>query len=171
LHGCTNARAKQNSSPEKRTERKNVESFLKMKKIGELTQRHQWVKRQREEGKRTFRAIGKELGIGGQRVAQIYWEAVSELKAERNNPYCGLTTRAANILFYNEIRTPQAVRELWDGKKLQVEIGRGLGVATRNEILRWAGIEEPVEAEAKRCRLCGRKLSGPTRAASYEHLR
>jgi hypothetical protein len=141
--------------------------FLKMKKIGELTQRHQWVKRQRDEGKRTFRAIGKELGIGAQRVAQIYWEALSELKAEQNNPYCGLSTRAANILFYNEIRTPQGVRELWDGKKLQVRIGRGLGVATRNEILRWAGIEEPVEAEVKRCPLCGRKLASNLRSSSF----
>jgi hypothetical protein len=129
-----------------------------MKKIGELTQRHQWVKRQREERKQSFRAIGKELGIGGQRVAQIYQEALSGLKAERENPYCGLSRRAANILFYNEIGTPQELRGLWDGKKLRVRLERGLGVATRNEILRWAGIEEPVGAEIKRCRLCGRKL-------------
>jgi hypothetical protein len=148
-----------------------MQSHFKMKKIGELSERQQWVKRQREEGKRTFRAIGKELGIGGQRVAQIYQEAVSGLKAERDNPYCGLSQRAANILLYNEIYTPEAVRGLWDGKKLRVRMRHGLGVVTRNEILRWAGIEEPVEAEVKRCPLCGRKLSGPTRAASYEHLR
>jgi hypothetical protein len=117
-----------------------------MKKIGELTQRQRWVKAQREKGKRTFRSIGKELGIGGQRVAQIYHEAVWEAKAQRDNPYRGLSRRAANILFYNEIRTRQEIGERWDGKELSLRVRRGLGVATRNEILRWAGLEEPVKS-------------------------
>lgn len=129
-----------------------------MKKIGELSEREQWVKREREEGKRTFVGIGKELGIGGQRVAQIYHSAVWGKKAEQEHPYRGLGTRAANILFYNEIEDREGVRAVWNGTRLVVRMRRGLGVATRNEILRWAGIKEPVAAEVRRCRLCGRKL-------------
>lgn len=129
-----------------------------MKKIGELSEREQWVKREREEGKRTFRAIGKELGIGGQRVAQIYHCAIWEVKAEAEHPFRGLGRRAANLLFYNGIEDRAGVRALWDGKKLGLELRRGVGVVTRAEIMRWAGIKEPVAAEVRRCRLCGRKL-------------
>jgi hypothetical protein len=129
-----------------------------MKKIGELREREEWVKAQREEGKRTFRAIGKDLGVGGQRVAQIYQEALSTLKAERNHPYCGLSWRAANILSYNDIRSAGELKSRWNGQKFELRFSRGLGVVIRKEMLRWAKIEEPPQPEVKRCRLCGRKL-------------
>ena len=129
-----------------------------VKKIGELSEREGVVKRMREEQKRTYVSIGRELGIGAQRVAQIYHRAVWEVKAEQKHPFRGLGTRAANILFYNEIEDREGVRAVWNGKKLGLRLRRGIGKATLGEILRWAGIEEPVAAEVRRCRLCGRKL-------------
>jgi len=130
----------------------------------ELTQRLSSVIALREKGGMTFKLIGVTIGCGAARAASLYHEAKRRQKfhEERaNNPYYGLSVRAANCVNNANLMTrAQIAAAIKDGTlhPRNVHRCRNYGWKTHVEIHKWLGLPEPQKRRPKICPHCGGKL-------------
>lgn len=134
-----------------------------MKPRFELTDRQKMVLALRAEGG-TFGKIGHILGVCSGRAAQIYKNAIwrkKQIEDLANNPdsMFGLSCRAANILYNNDIKTrPQVVAALETGRLAFPEWKkvRNLGKKTYKEICKWVGKTPVLSVKQRTCPHCGK---------------
>jgi hypothetical protein len=124
----------------------------------EVTERQRRVIAMREEEKRTYGEIGKEIGTGAQRARQIY-EGGKRMERWLKDPrwaeFKGFRMRVINLLYENEIMTPEKAKRAYEEGLFKER--PGFGKQATREIAVWAGIE--LRPKRKReCPHCGKAL-------------
>ena len=112
-----------------------------------------------------FKEVGKRMGVGAQRAAQLYASAKWRLNREAHW-MDGLGVRAANCLNNCNINSREEALEAYQSGKLRVGKRGPLnyGWKSHKEVAKWLGLPEPQKAAprvylAKTCPHCGGKLS------------
>jgi len=124
-------------------------------------ERYSLVINLRQAQGKTFREIGKTIGVSPAYANQIYKSGVRSLDFKRNHwERSGLTTHASLSIWNANFKTKREVLSAVESGALAAGCMRGYGKTTHNEVLAWIGRPDLIKIKTPMtCPHCGKVVS------------